>query len=85
VDEATGHKWHKGVWRAIVGPKAVPAEIAAQYETLLKKVYDSAEFQEFMTKRGFDVTWMDSVRFAAFLKEDDAEIGKILKELGLAK
>jgi tripartite-type tricarboxylate transporter receptor subunit TctC len=38
-----------------------------------------------MTKRGFDVTWMDSVKFAAFLKEDDAEIGKILKELGLAK
>ena len=23
VDEATGHKWHKGVWRAIVGPKGI--------------------------------------------------------------
>jgi tripartite-type tricarboxylate transporter receptor subunit TctC len=44
VDEATGHKWHKGVWRAIVGPKGVPQEIAAQYEALLKKIYDSAEF-----------------------------------------
>ncbi len=29
-------------------------------EELLKKVYDSAEYQEFMAKRGFDVTWRSS-------------------------
>jgi tripartite-type tricarboxylate transporter receptor subunit TctC len=85
VDEATGHKWHKGVWRAIVGPKGMPKEIATQYETLLKKIYDSAEYQEFMTKRGFDVAWMGSAEFTQFLKKDDAEIGEILKTLGLAK
>ena len=85
VDEATGHKWHKGVWRAMVGPKGMPKEIATQYETLLKKVYDSSEYQEFMTKRGFDLAWMGSTEFAAFLKKDDEEIGAILKSLGLAK
>jgi tripartite-type tricarboxylate transporter receptor subunit TctC len=85
VEEATGHKWHKGVWRAIVGPKGMPKEIATQYETLLKKIYDSAEYQEFMTKRGFDVAWMGSAEFTQFLKKDDAEIGEILKTLGLAK
>jgi tripartite-type tricarboxylate transporter receptor subunit TctC len=85
VEEATGHKWHKGVWRAIVGPKGMPKEIATQYETLLKKIYDSTEYQEFMTKRGFDVAWMPSTEFAQFLKKDDAEIGEILKTLGLAK
>jgi tripartite-type tricarboxylate transporter receptor subunit TctC len=85
VDEATGHKWHKGVWRAMVGPKGLPKEIATQYETLLKKIYDSSEYQEFMGKRGFDVAWMGSAEFAAFLKKDDEEIGAILKSLGLAK
>jgi tripartite-type tricarboxylate transporter receptor subunit TctC len=85
VEEATGHKWHKGVWRAIVGPKGIPADIAKRYEELLKKVYDSAEYQEFMAKRGFDVTWMPSGEFAQFLKKDDASIGEILKTLGLAK
>ena len=85
VEEATGHKWHKGVWRAIVGPKGMPSDIATQYETLLKKIYDSAEYQEFMTKRGFDVAWMGSAEFAQFLKKDDADIGEILKTLGLAK
>jgi tripartite-type tricarboxylate transporter receptor subunit TctC len=85
VEEATGHKWHKGVWRAIVGPKGMPKDIATQYEALLKKIYDSAEYQEFMTKRGFDVAWMDSAQFTEFLKKDDADIGAILKTLGLAK
>ena len=85
VEEATGHKWHKGVWRAIVGPKGIPPEIAKRYEELLKKVYDSAEYQEFMAKRGFDVTWMGSAEFTQFLKKDDADIGAILKTLGLAK
>jgi tripartite-type tricarboxylate transporter receptor subunit TctC len=85
VDEATGHKWHKGVWRAMVGPKGMAKEIATQYETLLKKIYDSSEFQEFMAKRGFDMAWMGSAEFAEFLKKDDAEIGTILKSLGLAK
>ena len=69
----------------MVGPKGMPKEIATQYETLLKKVYDSSEYQEFMTKRGFDVAWMGSAEFAQFLKKDDEEIGAILKSLGLAK
>ena len=80
-----GPKWHKGVWRAIVGPKGMPQDIATQYEKLLKKVYDSAEYQEFMAKRGFDVTWMGSAEFTQFLKKDGADIGAILKTLGLAK
>ena len=85
VDEATGHKWHKGVWRAIVGPKGMAKDIATQYETLLKKIHDSSEFQEFMAKRGFDLAWMGSAEFTQFLKKDDEEIGAILKSLGLAK
>ena len=81
VEEATGHKWFKGVWRAIVGPKGMSKEIAAQYETLLKNIYDSAEYKEFMSKRGFDLAWMDAAQFTEFLKKDDAEIGEILKSL----
>jgi hypothetical protein len=30
-------------------------EIAAQYETVIKKAWDSDEFKEFMTRRGFDM------------------------------
>ena len=44
-----------------------------------------AEFQDFMAKRGFDVIYMDSAKFAEFMKTDDQDNGKTLKTLGLAK
>jgi len=85
VEEATGHKWHKGVWRGMAGPKGMPKEIAVQYETVIKKIWDSKEFQDFMKQRGFDLVWMDSAKFAAFMKTDNEDVGKTLKTLGLAK
>ena len=45
TEEATGHKWHKGVWRGFAAPKGLPKEIATQYETAIKKIWDSAEFR----------------------------------------
>ncbi len=85
TEEAFGKKWHKGVWRGFAAPKGLPKEIATQYETAIKKVWDSAEFQEFMTKRGFDLIYMDSAKFAEFMKTDNQENGNTLKSLGLAK
>ena len=63
----------------------MPKEIAAQYETVIKKIWDSKEFQDFMKQRGFDLVWMDSAKFAAFMKTDNEDVGKTLKTLGLAK
>jgi tripartite-type tricarboxylate transporter receptor subunit TctC len=85
TEEALGLKWHKGVWRGFAAPKGLPKEIATQYETAIKKVWDSAEFQDFMTKRGFDLIYMDSAKFAEFMKTDNEDNGKTLKSLGLAK
>jgi tripartite-type tricarboxylate transporter receptor subunit TctC len=83
--EATGSKWVKGVWRGMVGPKGMPKDIATRYEAAIKKVYDSKEFQDSLSSRGFEPVWADSVKFAQFLKEDDREIGEVLKAIGLAK
>ena len=85
TDEALGQKWHKGVWRGFAAPKGLPKEIAAQYETAIKKVWDSEEFREFMTRRGFDMIYMDSAKFAEFMKADNEDNGAALKSLGLAK
>ena len=85
VEEATGHKWHKGVWRGFAAPKGLPKEIAAQYETAIKKAWDSDEFKEFMNRRGFDMIYLDSAKFSEFMKADDEDNGKALKSLGLAK
>ncbi len=85
TDEALGQKWHKGVWRGFAAPKGLPKEIAAQYEAAIKKAWDSDEFKEFMTRRGFDMVWMDSAGYGEFMKADDADNGAALKSLGLAK
>jgi tripartite-type tricarboxylate transporter receptor subunit TctC len=85
TEEALGKKWHKGVWRGFAAPKGLPKEIATQYETAIKKIWDSAEFQEFMNKRGFDLVYADSAKFAEFMKTDNQDNGKTLKSLGLAK
>ena len=85
TEEATGHKWFKGVWRGFAAPKGLPKEIAAQYETAIKKVWDSAEFKDFMDRRGFDMIYKDAAGFGEFMKVDDADNGEALKSLGLAK
>jgi tripartite-type tricarboxylate transporter receptor subunit TctC len=85
TEEATGHKWHKGVWRGFAAPKGLRKEIATPYETAIKKIWDSAEFKEFMNRRGFDMIYLDSAGFAEFMKADDEDNGKALKSLGLAK
>lgn len=85
TEEATGHKWHKGVWRGFAAPKGVPQEIVARYETAIKKIWDSQEFKDFMNRRGFDMIYLDSARFGEFMKTDNEDNGKALKSLGLAK
>jgi tripartite-type tricarboxylate transporter receptor subunit TctC len=85
TEEATGRKWHKGVWRGFAAPKGLPKEIAAQYETAIRKIWDSAEFKEFMNRRGFDMIYLDSAKFGEFTKADNEDNGKALKSLGLAK
>jgi tripartite-type tricarboxylate transporter receptor subunit TctC len=85
TEEATGHKWFKGVWRGFAAPKGMPKEIAAQYEAAIKKAWDSDEFKEFMTRRGFDMIYLDAAKYGEFMKSDDEDNGKALKSLGLAK
>src|SRR5262245_38109061 len=60
TEGAKGHKVHKGVWRGFAAPKSLPKEIAAQYETAIKKIWDS---EEFMNKRGFDMIYLGSAGF----------------------
>lgn len=85
LKEASGSEWVKGVWRGMVGPKNLPADIAKRYEAAFKKVHESAEFNKFMSERGFEMLWADAPGFASFMKKDNTEIGELLKLMGLAK
>ena len=80
-----GTDWAIGAWRAIAVPKGTPLEASMRLGTALKKVHDSREFRDFMASRGFGVMWAgpaDSVRFMA---KSDADLGAVMKAVGLAK
>jgi tripartite-type tricarboxylate transporter receptor subunit TctC len=85
VKQAVGSTWESGVWRGIAAPKNLPKDIEARLLASVKKAYDSKEFQSFMQERGFGAAWMEPAQFAAFMAKQDAEVGALMKKVGLAK
>jgi tripartite-type tricarboxylate transporter receptor subunit TctC len=83
--EAMGIDYDTGAWRGFAGPKGLPAPIATKLTAALKKVYDSKEYNDFMSSRGFGVIWGDADRYAAFMDESDKKMGEAMKAAGLAK
>lgn len=72
TDEATGHAFPQGHHSAASLRQDLPPEIAKTYEAAIKKV-DSDEFKEFMTRRGFDMIYLDAVKYGEFMKADDED------------
>ncbi len=85
VKEAIGSNWTVAAWRGVAAPKGLPKDIQTTLVTAIKKAHDSKEFRDFMSARGFGVTWGGSEQFAAYMAKDDANMGQVMKALGLAK
>lgn len=85
LKESAGIDYSVGAWRGIAAPKGLPADIAAKLTAELKKAYDSKEFKDFMTARGFGMTWGDAAQFAKFMEAGDKQMGAAMKAAGLAK
>ena len=69
----------------IAGPKGLPADVASKMTAALKKVFDSKEFKEFMSNRGFGTVWGDAAQFETFMDKGDAQMGVAMKAAGLSK
>jgi len=85
LKEAMGIDYSTGAWRGIAGPKGLPADVATKLTASLKKVYDSKEFKDFMSNRGFGTIWGDAAEMAAFMDKGDAQMGEAMKAAGLSK
>ena len=85
TQETVGVAWNIGAWRGIVGPKGLPDEVTSMLIPALEKVVNSAEYKEFMGGRGFGIRWAPGDEFAAFMKESDANLGEVMRKVGLAK
>jgi tripartite-type tricarboxylate transporter receptor subunit TctC len=85
VKEQIGKTFEGGAWRGVAGPKGLPAEVVQAMEKALKQIYDSAEFRDAMTARGFGMRFRPSAEFAAFLKEHEEFTARIMTALNMVK
>lgn len=85
LKSATGSDWTIGVWRGIAGPKGLPADVQNKMEVVLKKINSSKEYKDFMAGRGFGVAYADGAGFGKFMEKGDADMGRVLQSLGMAR
>jgi len=80
-----GSNWEIAAWRVIAAPKGLPAPLQKQLVDSLKKVHDSKEFRDFMAQRGFGVIWAGPQDTVKFMAKADADLGAVMKAVGIAK
>jgi tripartite-type tricarboxylate transporter receptor subunit TctC len=85
MKEAAGSGWTVSAWRGIAGPKGMPADVQQRLVTAIKKIWESKEFKDFATSKGYGMEWAPSAEFASFMAKGDADMGVVMKAAGLAK
>ncbi|WP_340110089.1 tripartite tricarboxylate transporter substrate binding protein [Pikeienuella sp. HZG-20] len=85
LKEATGLDWTMGGWRSISGPKDMPQDVVDRLIPALERVYNSGEFREFMSNRGFGLAWAAGDDAAKWMADSDATLGKVMAAVGMTK
>ena len=74
------------MFRGIAAPPGIPAETAAYYENLMKRMSETSGWkQKYLKQYMLSPMWMGSQEFAKFVVENERLFGDILKDLGLLK
>lgn len=69
-------------WRGFFGAPGLPNAKADAYRALLKKMYDTPEWEEIRTKRGWQNLYQPGGEFVSFLEKQEKEIGDMMRTLG---
>jgi len=85
MKEAAGSGWTVSAWRGIAGPKGMPADVQQRLATAVKKIWDSKEFKDFATSKGYGMEWAPPAEFATFMAKGDADMGVVMKAAGRVK
>lgn len=85
LTEAGGPEWETAAWRTVAAPKGLPEDIQTTLADTMERVYNSQEFKDFMQQRGFGMIWAGPEGLAKHYEQADADLGKVLKAVGLAK
>jgi len=85
LTESGGPDWTTAAWRTVAGPAGLPSEVQDKLAATMEEIYNSEEFKTFMEGRGFAMTWAGPKGLEEHYEKSDADLGKVLKAVGLAK
>ena len=81
-----GYNFVFDFFRGIAAPPGIPAETAAFYENMMKRMSDSSGWKDgYLKKYMLSPTWMGSKDFSQFVAKNEKLFADILKDLGLTK
>lgn len=73
------------MWRGLAAPAGTPPAAIAKLQEAAKAAVESPEFREAVTKIGFTPAFQPASGFGQTIASDDAEIAKLMGDLGLKK
>jgi putative tricarboxylic transport membrane protein len=79
-----GYNIHVGTERGFSMPADVPESAAAQMESMLQRVYNSAVWKQFAEKNMFENIWMGRAEYAKHLAQRRAVVSEFLQAVGIA-
>ncbi|MEO8410171.1 MAG: tripartite tricarboxylate transporter substrate binding protein [Propionivibrio sp.] len=85
LEEALGIDWVIGAWRGLAAPKGLPQEVTDVLVPAFEKLTQDPDFVDFMNKRGFPITYKAPADFTKWMESSDANLGSIMKAVGIAK
>jgi len=71
-----------GPWRALVGPKGIPADVVKVLENAVREAYYSNDFQTYIREQGFGPLYLDSKDGLEFFKQEDQFFKEIMRKSG---
>jgi tripartite-type tricarboxylate transporter receptor subunit TctC len=85
IKQATGSNWKTAAWRGFAMPKGTPKDVVDKLTNAIEKAYKSKEYKDFLTQRGYGGEWARQDDFAKYMAKGDADMGKVMKAVGIAK
>ena len=85
IKQATGSNWQTAAWRGFAMPKGTPKDVVEKLTAAIQKAYESKEYKDFLAQRGFGGEWARQDDFATYMAKGDADMGKVMKAVGIAK
>ena len=82
VREAIGVAWSVAHWRGFVAPAGLPEGLRDHYVEAFRCVERDPGFLAAAAAQSFTLRWRHGDAFAAYMAEDDAQFGPVIRALG---